>query len=75
MSAGSCPAVGPNIYVTPCGAFTAFHQDGHGTIDSGHTCLSGFNEVIMFRRMSQDLKKQVMGQFLYHLPHDGIKVG
>ena len=27
------------------GSFTAVHQDGFGTVDSGHLCLSGFNEV------------------------------
>ena len=35
------PSMGPNLYVTPPASFTAFHQDGHGTVDSGHVCLSG----------------------------------
>jgi hypothetical protein len=45
--------MGPNLYLTPPGSFTHFHQDGHGTVDSGHLCLRGYNEVIMLRRMSE----------------------
>ena len=43
-----------NVDFTPPAASTHFHQDGHGTVDSGHLCLSGFNEVIMLRRVSVD---------------------
>jgi len=50
------PFMGPNLYLTPPGAFTHFHQDGHGTVDSGHQCLAGYNEVVMLRRMSEDRK-------------------
>lgn len=35
------PFMGPNMYLTPPGSFTSFHQDGFGTVDSGHTCISG----------------------------------
>jgi hypothetical protein len=52
--------MGPNLYITPPGSFTAFHQDGHGTVDSGHLCLSGYNEVIMLRRMSEEHKQNAI---------------
>jgi len=41
--------MGPNLYITPPASFTHFHQDGHGTVDSGHLCLAGFNEVVMLK--------------------------
>ena len=76
------PSVGPNFYVTPPASFTVFHQDGHGTVDSGHVCLSGHNEVIMLRRMPEENKRHAMsilsgdkdgeGNYqntLYGLPH------
>eukprot|EP00554_Chaetoceros_debilis_P012240 CAMPEP_0194110982 /NCGR_PEP_ID=MMETSP0150-20130528/10091_1 /TAXON_ID=122233 /ORGANISM="Chaetoceros debilis, Strain MM31A-1" /LENGTH=1306 /DNA_ID=CAMNT_0038800289 /DNA_START=328 /DNA_END=4248 /DNA_ORIENTATION=+ len=82
------PFMGPNLYVTPPGSFTHFHQDGHGTVDSGHMCIDGYNEVIMLRRMSEDHKRQALHLLhyndrrqknihydaLYGLPHhDGKK--
>jgi hypothetical protein len=48
--------MGPNLYITPPGAFTKFHQDGHGTVDSGHQCLRGYNEVVMLRRLTETHK-------------------
>jgi hypothetical protein len=48
--------MGPNIYITPPGSFTALHQDGNGTVDSGHQCLTGYNEVLMLRRMPESHK-------------------
>jgi hypothetical protein len=54
------PFMGPNFYVTPPASFTHFHQDGHGTVDSGHTCLSGYNEVIMLRRMPEKHKRRAL---------------
>jgi hypothetical protein len=44
--------MGPNLYQSPPGGFTHFHQDGQGTVDSGHLCLEGYNEVVMLRRMN-----------------------
>ena len=32
------PFIGPNLYMRPPGSFTNFHQDGYGTVDSGHLC-------------------------------------
>lgn len=71
--------MGPNLYITPPGSYTIFHQDGHGTVDSGHLCLSGYNEVIILRRLTETHKKNAMkilngndypvDNSLYHLPH------
>jgi hypothetical protein len=72
--------MGPNLYITPPGSFTDFHQDGHGTVDSGHQCLSGYNEVVMLRRMPEAHKQNAMNilngnnpascyDALYGLPH------
>jgi hypothetical protein len=54
------PFMGPNLYVTPPGAVTWFHEDGHGTVDSGHQCLLGENEVIMLRRMPEEHKQKAI---------------
>ena len=54
------PFMGPNLYVTPPASFTHFHQDGHGTVDSGHLCISGFNEVVMLRRLTERHKKHAL---------------
>lgn len=81
------PFMGPNCYITPPAAFTHFHQDGHGTVDSGHCCLSGFNEVVMLRRLPERHKRHALRfltgtykknsgstfEALYNLPHgDGL---
>jgi hypothetical protein len=67
------------------GGYTQFHQDGHGTVDSGHLCLHGFNEVVMLRRIPEHHKINVFATIpmrkvprtisearhaLYQLPHD-----
>jgi len=54
------PFMGPNFYMTPPASFTHFHQDGHGTVDSGHLCISGYNEVIMLRRLTERHKKHAL---------------
>jgi hypothetical protein len=76
--------MGPNLYCTPPESFTQCHQDGHGTVDSGHLCLAGFNEVVMIRRLSQRHKLHALALLkgedvglrydgLYDLPHgDGL---
>lgn len=48
------------MYVTPPASFTHFHQDGHGTVDSGHLCLTGFNEVVILRRLTERHKKHAL---------------
>jgi hypothetical protein len=76
--------MGPNLYATPPEAFTQCHQDGHGTVDSGHLCLAGYNEVVMIRRLSQRHKLHALALLkgkdaglrydgLYDFPHgDGL---
>lgn len=72
--------MGPNLYVTT-GGFTSFHQDGLGTVDSGHTSVSGFNEVVMLRRLPEEHKKNAMkyipggkgSDALYDEPHESFK--
>ncbi|CAN0416017.1 unnamed protein product, partial [Discosporangium mesarthrocarpum] len=68
-------------------SMTHFHQDGHGTVDSGHQCIAGRNLVVMLRRMSAVNKKRAMAilcseatkfeyDALYGLPHSpGEKPG
>jgi hypothetical protein len=83
--------MGPNLYVSGGGGFTHMHQDGHGTVDSGHTVVSGYNEVIMIRRMPESHKNKVVkivssqtqtngksvGDYdpLYKLPHGDVGNG
>lgn len=78
--------MGPNAYLTPGGGFTQLHQDGFGTVDSGHTCLCGYNEVIMLQRLDDNHKRHASHFLLpniekgkapaedfdplYELPHD-----
>jgi len=79
VNAAGRPFMGPNLYITPPGSFTNFHQDGHGTVDSGHQCLSGYNEVVMLRRLTETHKRNAIKllngeDYFYHdalygLPH------
>ncbi|KAL7579289.1 hypothetical protein ACA910_013969 [Epithemia clementina (nom. ined.)] len=72
------PFMGPNLYVTPGGAYTHFHQDGNGTVDSGHCCLAGYNEVVMLRRLPERHKAEAsrllpnrgVYDALYRFPHE-----
>ncbi len=51
----------PHLWIIPItigGGYTQFHQDGHGTVDSGHSCLNGYNEVVMLRRLPECHKRQ-----------------
>jgi hypothetical protein len=99
VPASAHPNMGPNLYITPPGSFTRFHQDGKkipplnlfrnmytnhlcwkgsGTVDSGHLCLTGYNEVVMLRRLpSTDHEKIAMGddiEYLLDLPHTDVPV-
>jgi len=60
VNSGGRPFMGPNLYLTPPASFTHFHQDGHGTVDSGHMCLMGYNEVVMLRRMTERHKMNAL---------------
>jgi len=88
VNQGGRPFMGPNLYITPPDTFTHFHQDGFGTVDSGHLCLNGYNEVVMLRRLPERHKhhalhilngndrrsKLVEYDALYGMPHsDGEK--
>ena len=82
----SCLQMLTIVVFTSGGGFTQFHQDGHGTVDSGHVCLTGYNEVVMLRRLPEGHKLQacqMLPQFissctkedmarniLYRLPHE-----
>lgn len=48
------------VYITPPGTFTHFHQDGHGTVDSGHLALSGYNEICILRRLTERHKRHAL---------------
>ncbi len=81
--------MGPNLYISPPGGFTHFHQDGHGTVDSGHFCCMGYNEVVMLTRMDEAHKKHALHiltcndrrvgrrlryDALYGLPHHDVSL-
>jgi hypothetical protein len=53
LSEKAKPFLGPNLYIATPGVFTQLHQDGHGTVDSGHLNLCGYNEVVMLRRLTE----------------------
>ena len=71
------------------GSSTGLHQDGHGTVDSGHTVISGYNEVVMLRRIPEihKIKACMMmpglensqlhcaEDILYGFPHDDYDEG
>ena len=74
--------MGPYSYCMPPESFTQVHQDGHGTVDSGHLCLSDFNEVVMLRRLTERRKMNSLSLLrgegpgaqydgLYDMPHGG----
>jgi hypothetical protein len=65
--------------------YTSLHQDGHGTVDSGHTILKGHNKVFILPRIAEKHENQVCDvllggkgdpkskdgiKALYRLPHD-----
>lgn len=56
--------MGPNMFFSPPGSFTHLHQDGFGTVDSGHLCLEGYNEVVMLRRLSLEQKEDALNILL-----------
>ena len=62
------------------GGFSILHLDGYGTVDSEHTNLHGFNEVVMLRRLPECHQLNVRKLWtsvpddLYHLPHDNVEV-
>ena len=55
--------MGPNLYISPPGGYTFLHLDGSGTVDSGHLCLSGYNEVLLFDRMSENKIDDIVAKY------------
>ena len=70
------------------GGYTQIHQDGHGTVDSGHSCITGFNEIVITRRLPEQHKlracsmmpsrepvnvEQQAKNMLYKLPHEDMR--
>jgi hypothetical protein len=41
----------PLMYLGPPSVSTSLHEDGYGTVDSGHLCLQGWNEVCILPRL------------------------
>jgi hypothetical protein len=54
------PFMGPNLYITPPGPHTHFHQDGRGSVDAAQLCISGYNEVGMLRRLPEQHKRKAI---------------
>lgn len=55
------------------GGKTPLHDDGHGTVDSAHTNLHGYNEVVILRRLPEEHRAYANGvcsTLLRTLPHD-----
>ena len=56
------------------GGGTTWHADGDGTVDSEHTNLHGYNEVVILRRLREDYRKDAMeicdSLSLTTLPHN-----
>ena len=62
--------MGPQLYVTPPGSYTAFHQDGKGNVDSGHLCLCGCNEVVILGRLPEMCKRDALRRFAEQGPSE-----
>jgi hypothetical protein len=63
-----------SLPATTGGAYTSVHQDGHGTVDSGHTCLKGNNEVVLLRGSMPENCKIKACSLIPGAPRDGSKV-
>ena len=64
--------MGPILYLSPPGSFTQFHQDGYGSVDSGHQCIEGYNEVVMLRRLPEVHKKHAMNILCGNQDYDAL---
>ncbi len=55
-------------------SFSQLYKLVQGTVDSGHSCITGYNEVVMLRRMPEEHKHFAAEQLGYdgvhRLPHD-----
>jgi hypothetical protein len=68
--------MGPFLYITIGGSFTVFHKDGNGSVDSGHTVISGHNEVFMIRKLNDSEEDQfrIIMNLDESLAHDAVHV-
>jgi hypothetical protein len=55
------------------GVFSNLQQSGHGTMDSGYTNLSGYNEVIMLRQLPEGDKKKACQLIPSHATDDTLR--
>lgn len=62
------PRLGPLLLVSLPHAMTELHLDGGGCLDSGHLCVTGYNEVLLFARISPEQ----MGHVLQFLTDEGL---
>ena len=51
------PLLGPLAFLGPSEAVTPIHEDGGGTVDSGHLNVQGYNQILIFPRMTGDQRK------------------
>ena len=58
----------------PGGGNSGIHEDGYGTVDSGHVNLHGYNEVVILRRLPDIHKFNASARLgvktWLSLPHD-----
>ena len=58
----------------PGGGHSSIHEDGYGTVDSGHVNLHGYNEVVILRRIPDIHKVNASARLgvkaWLSLPHD-----
>ena len=50
---------------------------GYGTVDSGHLCLSGYNEVVMLRRLPNGHERNAIHadrKSFFEMPHADLLV-
>lgn len=50
---------------------------GHGTVDSGHLCLSGYNEVVMLRRLPKGHEVNALHadeKGYFDMPHSLVRI-
>lgn len=65
--------MGPMFYIGTGGAFTSFHEDGVGAVDSVHLNITGCNEVIILRRLTGEQREhasQILKFTLNQMPRN-----
>ena len=58
------------------GGYSDIHEDGYGTVDSGHINLHGYNEIVILRRLPDIHKinaaRRLGVKTMETLPHDRV---